>query len=349
MSETFYNVLIKHSATYPRMQPQDYLKLAFQNEFGCGRLLSNKEDAFSRLIDELDTAQYDSFIPIYTDIGGGFSRLNLSAVKGLLSPETIFKMFERSCFPTGSIEGFKKKLSLIVKSARIGVINADYQALDSFFSQFNTSDIPSHSSTYKSKYGASYRIIKTEYAVLVPILIHIERLISESDKVNVAIDGCAASGKTTTASIISEIYDADIIHTDDFFLPADRKTFERLKQPGGNIDYERFESEVYEHLNDDVIVYNKFDCEKQELTKNMTLKRKNLLIVEGVYTLLPQFRDKYHLKIFLKTDSYAQRDRILQRGGAELYDKYASEWLHLEEIYFKALNPVSCCDVKIIT
>ena len=349
MSTTFYDVLTKHSAIYPKMQPQDYLKLAYQSEFGCAHLLNDKEQTLSCLSQELDSVVYDSFMPIYTDIGGGFSRLNLSAVKGLLSSETIFRMIEKSCFKTGTFESFQKKLSLIVKSARIGVINTDYQALDLYFSQYDTKTIPSHSEIFKKEYGASYRVIKTEYAVLVPILIQIEKLLNESNRVNVAIDGCAAAGKSTIASHLSEILNADIIHTDDFFLPASKKTFERLKQPGGNIDYERFNIEVYEHLNDEVIVYNKFDCFKQKLSDERVIKRGKLLVVEGVYTLLPQFRDKYQLKIFVKTDSYTQRERIVLRGGTELYDRYASEWLHLEEIYFKALNPINCCDFKIVT
>ena len=63
-------------------------------------------------------------------------------------------------------------------------------------------------------------------------------------RVIVAIDGNCGSGKTTLASIIDSVYGCNVFHMDDFFLPLDLRTTERLSQAGGNVHYERFDSEV---------------------------------------------------------------------------------------------------------
>ena len=65
----------------------------------------------------------------------------------------------------------------------------------------------------------------------------------------VALDGRCASGKTTTAALIAEKYQkeglpCDIVHMDDFFLQPNQRTSARLAEPGGNVDYERFEETV---------------------------------------------------------------------------------------------------------
>ena len=60
----------------------------------------------------------------------------------------------------------------------------------------------------------------------------------------IAIDGRCASGKTTLAQFLAENISCDIVHTDDFFLPFEKRTDERLSLPGGNIDRERLLSEI---------------------------------------------------------------------------------------------------------
>jgi hypothetical protein len=48
---------------------------------------------------------------------------------------------------------------------------------------------------------------------------------------------------------------------DDFFLPFEQKTPERLAQPGGNADHERFAREVLGHLNrGEAFAYRRYDC-----------------------------------------------------------------------------------------
>ena len=89
----------------------------------------------------------------------------------------------------------------------------------------------------------------------------IDELLTQEDMVVVAIDGKCASGKTTLASRLAEIYDCNVFHMDDFFLQRSQRTPERLAQIGGNVDYERFQEEVLLPLRfRRAFSYRPFDC-----------------------------------------------------------------------------------------
>ena len=73
----------------------------------------------------------------------------------------------------------------------------------------------------------------------------IEREAQDKDSFIVAIDGRCASGKTTVATALAGLLNANLIHMDDFFLRKEQRTPERLATPGENIDHERFLEEVF--------------------------------------------------------------------------------------------------------
>ena len=64
----------------------------------------------------------------------------------------------------------------------------------------------------------------------------------------IAIDGPAASGKTTLGTALAREYPAVLVHMDDFFLPPALRTPERLDTPGGNVHWERVRAQVLEPL-----------------------------------------------------------------------------------------------------
>ena len=76
------------------------------------------------------------------------------------------------------------------------------------------------------------------------VIAHIEALLAERDHVLVAIDGPCASGKTMLAATVNKRFGGNVLHMDDFFLRPEQRTPERFAQPGGNVDRERFETEV---------------------------------------------------------------------------------------------------------
>ena len=51
-----------------------------------------------------------------------------------------------------------------------------------------------------------------------PLLVRIDRLMAEQERVLVAIDGGSASGKTTLGELLQSVYACPVFHMDDFFL-----------------------------------------------------------------------------------------------------------------------------------
>lgn len=160
-----------------------------------------------------------------------------------------------------------------------------------------------------------------------------------------AIDGRCASGKTTAASKIAEKYSARLIHTDDFFLPLEKRTAERLSEPGGNVDYERFFREVISPLNDASLTYGRFDCSKMSISEARTLPLTQLTVIEGAYSMHPYFGDYADISVFFTCIDEVRFLRIEKRNGADKLDVFKKKWIPLEEKYFSHFGIPSRCSV----
>ena len=105
----------------------------------------------------------------------------------------------------------------------------------------------------------------------------------------VAIDGRCASGKTPFAEYAEKRVACTVLHMDDFFLRPEQRTRERLQMPGGNVDYERFSSEVLAPLKEgaEALSYRAFDCHTMTLLPPRTIRLKPFMLVEGLYGSQP--------------------------------------------------------------
>ena len=348
MRQTFFNVLTAHAAAYPKMEACDYVKLAYQCEFGCGHLLTDREAAYRMLLEEWEHTPVDVLEPLTVDIGGGYARLNLAAAKRCMSAELVFAMFEKSVAPGGSREGFLRKVHNISRAASMGILPCSGDDVLSYAASLGDG-MPSHSSCYRHLYGANYRVVSTEMATIAPICMLLSDAMKKAERINIAIDGCAASGKSTVARLLGELFDGTVISMDDYFLPVTKKTAERLAMPGGNVDYERLKAELTSERYADRLVHSRFDCQKQTLLPPKVEERRAVLLIEGVYSLHPDLRDFYDISILLQTDQESQRLRILERDGDALWHRYEAEWIPLEEAYFNATQPALFADFTVRT
>ena len=166
----------------------------------------------------------------------------------------------------------------------------------------------------------------------------IDLLLSRQDRVTVAIDGFCTSGKTTLAAHLAAHYDCCVLHMDDFFLRPEQRTPDRLAQPGGNVDYERFRQEVLEPLlAGRSFSYRPYDCSTRTLSDPVEILPKALTVIEGSYSHHPYFSDPYDLKVFLTVTPDLQRRRILERPPA-LQQRFFEEWIPMEHAYFAAFD-----------
>lgn len=169
----------------------------------------------------------------------------------------------------------------------------------------------------------------------------------KKDRVVIVIDGRAGAGKTTLARSLCARLDANLIHTDDFFLPFELRTKERLAEPGGNVHYERFKKEIIENLDKDEFSYHPFDCKTGTYAAPISVKKKAITIIEGSYSTHPYFGDAYDFKIFCDIDTKMQKERLRAREGEEKLDRFVCEWIPMENAYFKAYDIKENCDVVV--
>ena len=170
------------------------------------------------------------------------------------------------------------------------------------------------------------------------ILEQLDTLLTEQDRILIAIDGKCTSGKTTLAAKLAEIYDCNVFHMDDFFLRPEQRTPERFAEIGGNVDYERFQEEVLLPLKTgQPFSYRPFDCKSFTLADPINVTPKKLNIIEGTYSQHPYFGEAYDLKILLTVDEETQRERILTRP-AHLHKQFFEEWIPMENRYLEFLK-----------
>ncbi len=162
----------------------------------------------------------------------------------------------------------------------------------------------------------------------------------------VGIDGRCASGKTTLSAALAEALQCPQIHMDHFFLPTCKRTPERLSQPGGNVDKERFIEEVLLPLQaGESFSYRPFNCHIGNFSDPIDIPCSDILLIEGSYSLSPELWDAYHLRIFLTVDTKEQLRRIAQRNGQEALQTFMTKWIPLEEAYFSAFSITERCDL----
>lgn len=174
----------------------------------------------------------------------------------------------------------------------------------------------------------------------------INEKMAKRERVVLAIDGGAASGKTTLAALISEKYAAAVVHMDDFFLPPARKTKARMSEPDGNIDRERFMAEVLPYINSRApFSYGKYDCSAGKVTGRTEIPAAALVVVEGVYSLSDHFSSEYDIKIMLTVSEEEQLSRLKNRSTPEEFEKFKKVWLPLEKRYFALCSVREKCDM----
>ncbi len=181
------------------------------------------------------------------------------------------------------------------------------------------------------------------------VLAAIDERWSGRKRVLAAIDGRCGAGKTALAAQLSQIRPCTVFHMDDFFLQPWQRSRERLMEPGGNVDYERFLAEILLPVRSgaEEVSYRPYDCRLKELLLPVTVKVEPLVLVEGSYSLHPAFWEHWDFRIFLTVEPGEQMRRILRRNGEEGAELFRKRWIPLEEKYFSAFQIEKRCDLCI--
>lgn len=340
--------ILAHCRKYPAMQSADLLKFLHQSSFGCGHLLLSPEAAAEYLRQEMQQCQ--SRENTVEELDGGFCRVHLNYAKDLgLSEETFARAFALSAAqPCDGAEVLEERLSIAEKMADEGVLPFPVEEFSDAAAQWRKAGYPAchHSDAFGTAYAPAYRVLTKTHAHWLPLLARIDQIMKTKNRVLIAIEGGSASGKTTLADFLQQIYDCCVFHMDDFFLRPEQRTAERFALPGGNIDHERFLDEVLQPLSrGDTVHYRRFDCENMILQPAEERIPKGLNIIEGAYSMHPTLAAYYDFSVFLRVTPELQRRRIERRNTPQMAQRFFDIWIPLEHAYFTATDAAARCSL----
>ena len=318
---------------HPAMRPTDVVKLCAQAARGPEHLLGDDttraEAAFHREFASVPASD----APLFEVIGSDFCRIDLGAWKRSGLPEVwLWRMFRMSAQKRSDGDAVFREYLRIAESVLTGEARTAFRE---YLAGYRGGAVH-HSPEYHAAYRPAYRVVSIRLLTTLPVLFRAAALPERPVRV-IAIDGRAASGKTTLAGNLGGILAAPVIHMDDFFLPLALRKPERFAEPGGNVHYERFMAEVLPHLRSgSAFSYRIFDCSVKDFRGERTVAAAPWRIVEGAYGLHPKFEEYADLKIFYDISPEEQMRRIRRRNGEAAAKIFAERWIPFEERYIRA-------------
>ncbi|MDD3213564.1 MAG: hypothetical protein PHY64_07810 [Eubacteriales bacterium] len=349
--------ILRHLSAQSEAEPMDAIKFLYQSAFGCGHLLADESVCAGAVETEISQTQPEPDAPVYEPLGGGLCRLNLRAPQvRALPPIRIARMMQTTAkrFQDSSRRFSESIDQLRLLAARYGAdvtqsaasprLPFTAQALEAALADYTAkgSPYPRHSERYRRAYGPAYRVVLQRYASALPLITLLETRLREDRRATLALDGDCASGKTSLIELLAPLYNCNVFHMDDFFLPLSLRTPQRLAQPGGNVHYERFLSQVLTGLlSGEPFDYDTYSCHTGE-TRSVRVVPRPVSLVEGSYSLHPAFEDAYQklhaIRALLTVTPDEQVARIRLRNGEALLQRFQNEWIPLEIRYFQAYH-----------
>ena len=332
---------------YPACGMDDLLKALYQSVMGCGHFAPDEVQAARILEGELSALAPAPAGAQAVEPLGDYARVHLApALRDGLAPRTLLRLFLASAEPETPQR--RERLAQSVRSVPSLPLPFPREAVSQAACAYLAQGCPPlhHSPAFRAAYAPAYRLVRAGYAQLLPLLVRIDALTRAQPHVVIAIDGPCASGKTTLAALLAALYDADTLHMDDYFLRPHQRTAQRLAEPGGNVEHERFLSQALAPLCEGrPYVAQRYDCRTQMLLEGETRTPRAVTVVEGSYSLHPALAPRYTLRILLETDAKTQRERILRRNGEEMLSRFLTRWIPLENAYFAATDVSHRCDM----
>ena len=162
----------------------------------------------------------------------------------------------------------------------------------------------------------------------------------------VAIDGGGGAGKSTLARGISAEFAGrvSIIRCDDFYRPL--ASTERSPK----VAYEEYFD--WRRLRDEVLIplcagknarYQRYDWSTDRLAEWTEVKPREIVLIEGVFSMRPELRDLIDAAIFIETPREERIRRMLARPQADA--AWMASWIAAEDWYLEHVVPHGSADL----
>ncbi len=330
--EEFEAVVAGHRSRYPLMQPQDYGKLAYQSAFGAEHFVEDEGLALERILSEWSEIPSDAAEDNPQPIGNGLCRFHLTPE---YNPETAAPILARLFYLTArEPAGSEKDLQTMLQVLE----GMDIHGMADWLSEYRASGCPPihHSETFRVAYSPRYRLLRTQYAAYFPALTAIASLIGEKKPVLVSVDGRCGSGKTSFGELAAEVFDCNVIHMDDFYLPKEQRERDWQNVPGGNMNFGYLLDSVIKPIQaGQPVSYRPYHCGTGSFGEMVTLHPKSLTVIEGSYSQHPLLREQADFRIFLTCSPERQMSRLREREGETELAAFRDLWIPLEKRYYR--------------
>ncbi len=194
------------------MQVEDFIKLIYQSEFGCRHLKQASDLNYLQQESEQATKKGED---LFEEISPVFCRVNLSAcVEQDVKMMTLAKVIEKSIDDTGSNEGLLQKCQVLSELIETKALNLPLYKSKKLIGEYLENIRPiHHSASYRLNYKPYYRVVKTEYAEMLPILSKIDNTLSCNFKCIVGVE----NHNVELGEKLKTFYpQAFVINTEDF-------------------------------------------------------------------------------------------------------------------------------------
>ena len=154
------------------------------------------------------------------------------------------------------------------------------------------------------------------------VISKIRELKKKQQTILIAIDGFGGSGKSSLAKSIKEKFsDTAIVEMDDFYSP-------KLK----GADYERVLNQIIKPLKEGKTAdYQIYDWQSNRLILRKSILPRNIVIIEGVYSMKEPLLENYDIKIWVEYSPELGFKRGLERDknqyGVDTTDKWLKDWM----------------------
>lgn len=164
----------------------------------------------------------------------------------------------------------------------------------------------------------------------------------------VAIDGFTGAGKSTLVKQISSFLDEVlVVELDDFYRPISGDKI--CKIPATQIYECYFDSKMFRDLilypliNGLPSRYRRYDWASNKQAEWIHLNPARFVIIDGVFSTLPELRSLYNVTVFVNTDKDVRLSRIQKRFYKDM--AWLDAWLDAENIYMDNVQPLQYVDL----
>ena len=167
-------------------------------------------------------------------------------------------------------------------------------------------------------------------------------------RIIVAIDGAGGAGKSTLARGIEDAFVGcvSIVRCDDFYRPLSGATLSPQEAYDNYFDWRRLRDEALKPLrNGQTVRYQRYDWSTGRLTEWIDVEPREIVLIEGVFSMRPELRPMIDVAIFIETPREERMRRLLARPQPDA--SWIDQWMAAEDWYLENVAPQHHADLVI--